>query len=302
VEEGSVEDLLGEEEEEDAPAADGAALEASEPFTLSEEPSQPAGAAAEAEVLSIDFSGFDERLKAMARSAKEYQKQSALFDDEIQRLDLDLEKLAPNLKAMQRLADAEGKFDDTTKQFEESREEQKRAQADFEAVAERRYTRFMATFDVISDEIDKVYKALTRDEEYPAGGTAFISLDNPLEPYNGGTKYTAMPVTKRFREIEQLSGGEKTVAALALLFTMHRVHPAPFFVLDEVDAALDHGNVVKVCNYVLTHCKGCQFIVISLKPEFFENASTLLGVYKDRASQASRLLSWDLTPCDGHEA
>jgi hypothetical protein len=59
-------------------------------------------------------------------------------------------------------------------------------------------------------------------------------------------KFTAMPPTKRFRDMDQLSGGERTVAALGLLFAIHSFHPSPFFVLDEVDAALDNTNVEKV--------------------------------------------------------
>jgi structural maintenance of chromosome 1 len=57
---------------------------------------------------------------------------------------------------------------------------------------------------------------------------------------------TAMPPMKRFREMDQLSGGEKTVAALALLFAIHSYHPSPFFVMDEIDAALDLVNINKV--------------------------------------------------------
>lgn len=59
-----------------------------------------------------------------------------------------------------------------------------------------------------------------------------------------------MPPSKRFRDMDQLSGGERTVAALALLFAIHSHHPSPFFVLDEIDAALDAGNVNKVANYI----------------------------------------------------
>ena len=62
-----------------------------------------------------------------------------------------------------------------------------------------------------------------------------------------GIRYTAIPPTKRFRDMDQLSGGEQTVAALALLFAIHSFRPSPFFVLDEVDAALDNVNVSKVC-------------------------------------------------------
>ena len=70
---------------------------------------------------------------------------------------------------------------------------------------------------------------------------------------------------KRFRDMEQLSGGEKTMAALALLFAIHSYQPSPFFVLDEVDAALDNANVQKLVTYVKNHAgPGMQFIVISL--------------------------------------
>lgn len=63
---------------------------------------------------------------------------------------------------------------------------------------------------------------LTRSSKHPLGGNAFLSLDNLEEPYLGGVKFNAMPPMKRFRDMEQLSGGEKTVAALGLLFAIHR--------------------------------------------------------------------------------
>jgi len=82
--------------------------------------------------------------------------------------------------------------------------------------------------------------------------------------------------------MEQLSGGEKTVAALALLFSIHSYRQAPFFVLDEIDAALDNINVKKVCNYIKSRSKSdFQCIVISLKDIFFEHADSLIGICKD---------------------
>lgn len=75
-----------------------------------------------------------------------------------------------------------------------------------------------------------------------------------------------MPPLKRFRDMEHLSGGEKTMAALALLFAIHRYSPSPFFVLDEVDAALDSANTTRLAEYVRQHARpGMQFVVISLK-------------------------------------
>lgn len=84
-----------------------------------------------------------------------------------------------------------------------------------------RYEMFMKAFDHISKGIDEVYKELTKSHiTHPLGGTAYLILENEDEPFLHGIKYTAMPPTKRYRDIEQLSGGEKTVAALALIFSI----------------------------------------------------------------------------------
>ena len=85
-----------------------------------------------------------------------------------------------------------------------------------------RYEKFMDAFNHISSNIDKIYKQLTKSNTHPLGGTAYLNLENEDDPYLHGVKYTTMPPTKRFRDMEQLSGGEKTVAALALLFAIHR--------------------------------------------------------------------------------
>lgn len=78
--------------------------------------------------------------------------------------------------------------------------------------------------------------------------------------------------------MSNLSGGEKTVAALALLFAIHSFQPAPFFVLDEVDAALDNTNIGKVASYITEKTSSLQTIVISLKEEFYSHADALIGI------------------------
>ena len=125
-----------------------------------------------------------------------------------------------------------------------------------------------------------------------------MSLDDSEEPYKGGIKFNAMPPMKRFRDMEQLSGGEKTVAALALLFAIHSYRPAPFFVMDEVDAALDNVNVLKVCNYIRQRSDDFQCIVISLKDMFYERSQSLIGICRDVGTNSSRTLTLDLTKFD----
>ncbi len=105
-----------------------------------------------------------------------------------------------------------------------------------------------------------------------------------------------MPPLKRFRDMDHLSGGEKTMAALALLFAVHSYQPSPFFVLDEVDAALDNANVAKISNYIREHAApGMQFIVISLKTGLFQSSEALVGIYRDQGANSSKALTLDVS-------
>ena len=124
----------------------------------------------------------------------------------------------------------------------------------------------------------------------------YLDMEDGDEPYLDGIKYHAMPPLKRFRDMEHLSGGEKTMAALALLFAVHSYQPSPFFVLDEVDAALDNANVAKIANYIRDHAgPGMQFIVISLKTGLFQGSETLVGIYRDQGANSSKALTLDVS-------
>jgi hypothetical protein len=105
----------------------------------------------------------------------------------------------------------------------------------------------------------------------PLGGNAYLTLDDTEEPFKGGMKFNAMPPMKRFRDMYQLSGGEKTVASLALLFAIHSYHPAPFFVMDEVDAALDNSKFPFSVLSILYSCnnfykRAMLFMMTLLRP------------------------------------
>ena len=125
---------------------------------------------------------------------------------------------------------------------------------------------------------------------------SYLDIEDSDEPYLDGIKYNAMPPLKRFRDMEHLSGGEKTMAALALLFAIHSYQPSPFFVLDEVDAALDNANVAKIANYIREHAgPGMQFIVISLKTGLFQGSEALVGIHRDQGANTSKALTLDVS-------
>lgn len=214
----------------------------------------------------------------------------------------ELEKLNPNMRAMERLEAVENRLKSIEQEWEASKAAHKVAKDAFDAVKAKRYELFNKAFKHISEQISQVYKDLTRSDAYPLGGQAYLDMEEDNDaPYLSGIKYHAMPPLKRFRDMEHLSGGEKTMAALALLFAIHSYQPSPFFVLDEVDAALDNANVEKIKNYIRTHAgPGMQFIVISLKTGLFQDSESLVGVYRDQEVNSSRTLTLDVSsthPC-----
>ena len=204
--------------------------------------------------------------------------------------------MAPNMRAVERLEGVESRLKTTDKEFEESRKRAKRAKEDFAEVRERRFELFNKAFSHITDQIDPIYKELTKGTAVPYGGQAYLDIEDSDEPYLDGIKYHAMPPLKRFRDMEHLSGGEKTMAALALLFAVHSYQPSPFFVLDEVDAALDNANVAKIAHYIREHAgPGMQFIVISLKTGLFQGSEALVGIHRDQGANTSKALTLDVS-------
>ncbi|KAF4023050.1 hypothetical protein G4228_014626 [Cervus hanglu yarkandensis] len=150
-----------------------------------------------------------------------------------------------------------------------------------------------ATTDIYEKEaaIEVDYSSLREDLK------AFLSPENPEEPYLEGISYNCVAPGKRFMPMDNLSGGEKCVAALALLFAVHSFRPAPFFVLDEVDAALDNTNIGKVSSYIKEQTQEqFQMIIISLKEEFYSKADALIGIYPEHDDcMFSRVLTLDLS-------
>lgn len=133
---------------------------------------------------------------------------------------------------------------------------------------------FMEGFSTISMRLKEMYQMITM------GGNAELELVDSLDPFSEGILFSVMPPKKSWKNIGNLSGGEKTLSSLALVFALHHYKPTPLYVMDEIDAALDFRNVSIVAAYIRERTKNAQFIVISLRNNMFELASRLVGVYK----------------------
>lgn len=150
----------------------------------------------------------------------------------------EMERLAPSAQGGSRLDAMQAELTACEREMDAGREQVRAARQEWLAVKKQRAERFLRAYHHMAERIDPIYKELTRSKAAPMGGVAYLTLEDTDEPYLSGMRFHAMPPMKRFRDMDQLSGGEKTMAALALLFAIHTFQPAPFFVLDEVDAAL----------------------------------------------------------------
>ncbi|CAI5760008.1 unnamed protein product [Candida verbasci] len=143
-----------------------------------------------------------------------------------------------------------------------------------EDLKRKRLDEFMVGFNTISMTLKDMYRMITM------GGNAELELVDSLDPFSEGVAFSVMPPKKSWRNISNLSGGEKTLSSLALVFALHTYKPTPLYVMDEIDAALDFRNVSIVANYIKERTKNAQFVVISLRNNMFELAKQLVGIYK----------------------
>ena len=131
---------------------------------------------------------------------------------------------------------------------------------------------FFSVFDSINENFKKVYKKLSN------GGNGKMLLDNRKDPFAGGLNIVAQPPEKKLQTINSLSGGEKSVAALAIIFAIQKISFSPFYVLDEVDMFLDSLNAEIVGKMIKENAMNTQTIVISLRKATLKNADTVFGV------------------------
>jgi chromosome segregation protein len=147
--------------------------------------------------------------------------------------------------------------------------------------------RFRETFEAVAKRFSENFPRLF------SGGRASLSLTETEDVLEAGVEIMAMPPGKRLQNVNLLSGGEKTLTAIALLVAVFQVRPAPFFLLDEVDAALDDANVGRFNDIVRELAADSQFVLITHNKRTIEVADVLYGVTMERKG-VSKLVSVEL--------
>ncbi|KAG0047622.1 hypothetical protein BGZ83_007351 [Gryganskiella cystojenkinii] len=196
------------------------------------------------------------------------------LEQQIQTLEHELSTTKPNLTVLEEYKKREEEYLSRAKDLEEITVRREEAKKAYDELRKRRLDEFMAGFQIISLRLKEMYQMIT------LGGNAELELVDSLDPFSEGIIFSVMPPKKSWKNISNLSGGEKTLSSLALVFALHHFKPTPLYVMDEIDAALDFRNVSIVANYIKERTKNAQFVIISLRNNMFELADRLVGIYK----------------------
>ncbi|XP_049659668.1 structural maintenance of chromosomes protein 4 isoform X3 [Accipiter gentilis] len=215
-----------------------------------------------------------EEFPVLSQEELEAIKDPDVITNQIALLEAQCHEMKPNLGAIAEYKKKEELYLKRVAELDNITAERDKFRQAFEDLRKQRLNEFMAGFNVITNKLKENYQMLT------LGGDAELELVDSLDPFSEGVMFSVRPPKKSWKKIFNLSGGEKTLSSLALVFALHHYKPTPLYFMDEIDAALDFKNVSIVAFYIYEQTKNAQFIIISLRNNMFEIADRLIGIYK----------------------
>ncbi|MBO4836174.1 MAG: chromosome segregation protein SMC [Clostridia bacterium] len=231
--------------------------------------------------------------EATLATAEEYRMADGEFyltsgEKEANDLRRQIRELGPiNAHAIEEYAQTRERFDDMSRQ----KEDMEKAEADLRGLIHRLLgqmeRQFVAEFEKLNDYFQETFVRLF------GGGQAKLILTDPQDPLSCGIEVEAQPPGKKLQLISLLSGGEKALTAIAILFAMLKVKPTPFCILDEIEAALDDANIVYFADYLAEFAQTTQFVVITHRKGTMERCNALYGVAMEEKG-VSRMVSVNL--------
>ena len=212
-------------------------------------------------------------------SAKEKYDENLGDVDELKKLVSESKKkissLGPiNINAIEDYAELSGRYETTITQYEDLKKSEEMILKIVAELDENMRTQFEENFKLIKSEFDKVFKELF------GGGKATLTLleSDTGDELDAGVQIEVQPPGKKLGSLSQLSGGEKALTAIALMFAIQNLKPSPFCLLDEIEAALDESNVDRFAEYLRNLVEETQFILITHRRGTMEKADRLYGV------------------------
>ncbi|WP_435064078.1 chromosome segregation protein SMC [Halobaculum sp. EA56] len=193
-------------------------------------------------------------------------------ESEIERLESEMAALEPvNMLAIDEYEDVQADLDDLRERRDVLVEEREAIEERIDRFESQKRATFMDAFEAIDEQFTEIFQRLS-------AGTGELVLEDPEDPFEGGLTMKAQPADKPVQRLDAMSGGEKSLTALAFIFAIQRHNPAPFYALDEVDAFLDAVNAERVGEMVHDLAGDAQFVVVSHRSALLERSERAIGV------------------------
>ncbi|WP_135826514.1 chromosome segregation protein SMC [Halorussus ruber] len=193
-------------------------------------------------------------------------------EENIARLERQMEELEPvNMLAIEEYDDVKADLDDLEERKSVLVEEREGIRERIDSYEDQKRATFMDAYEAIDDQFQNIFERLSN-------GTGDLHLEDEADPFDGGLTMKAQPGDKPIQRLDAMSGGEKSLTALAFIFAIQRYNPAPFYALDEVDAFLDAANAERVGEMVDELAGDAQFIVVSHRSAMMERSERAIGV------------------------
>ncbi len=177
-----------------------------------------------------------------------------------------------NLRALEVYEDIKKDYDDILSKIGKLKEERDDVLGMMQEIEGKKKELFMQTYTLLADHFTKIFSMLS------SKGEALLETENKDDPLSAGVEIKVRVTGNRFLDIRSLSGGEKTLAALAFIFAIQEFQPASFYLFDEVDAALDKTNSDLLSKFIQKYSQRAQYIIISHNDQLISEADYIYGV------------------------
>jgi len=200
------------------------------------------------------------------KNIEELQKETAEFEFLLTKMS------AVNMKALEIYEQVETEYNKLIEKKESLIEEKTDVMTLMNEIETTKKEHFMKTFNQANENFERIFNSLFKK------GKAYLQLDNPDNPFEDGLSIKVKLLGNRFLDIKSLSGGEKTLTALSFIFAIQEYQPASFYILDEIDAALDKHNSETLAKLIRVYADQAQYIVISHNDSIISEADVLYGI------------------------
>ena len=216
--------------------------------------------------LQEEFSRFKDAALLKNKTKEELHKEISKFEVILSQMS------SVNMKALEVYEQVETEYEKLVEKKDSLVKEKTDVLTLMNEIETKKKDHFMKTFTQANNHFQRIFSSLFKK------GKAYLQLDNQNNPFEDGLSIKVKLSGNRFMDIKSLSGGEKTLTALSFIFAIQEYQPASFYILDEIDAALDKHNSETLSKLIRAYCQNAQYIVISHNDSLISEADTLFGV------------------------